>query len=265
MNGKRYTAKKKFPALADADSRPQDRRDARRTYQSAMKPVHGILQALFASPYRGWVLIFLLSNAVIDLDYGTNPESRFATLCAMVEDHSFRIDHYKERTIDWACTPDGHYYSNKAPGPMLLAYPAFWLFDKIITSGKADRAARDAARIEHRRVSLRVLSFLFQTLPFAILASVGLSWLEAAGGAPKAAVHLSAVAMLFGNTASLFMNTYFGHAMAAACVLALCLALRKRWYVWSGLACGLALLSDYSSALLLPGLVLVTILQSPPK
>lgn len=229
-----------------------------------MKAVFNVFRAWSASPCRGWILIFLLANALIDLDYGTNPESRFATLAAMVEDHSFRIDHYKDLTIDWARTPDGHYYSNKAPGPMLLAYPAFWVIDRIMTAGKTDRAARDEARLAHRRLTLRLLSFLFQTLPFAVVVLVGLSWLEG-GGASRAALHLSCVAMLFGNTAALFMSTYFGHAMAATCVLALCLLLIKRWYAWSGLAYGLALLADYGSTVLLPGFLAVVLLQEPAK
>lgn len=229
-----------------------------------MKLVRDFLRAVSDGPGRGWLLIFLLGNALINLDYGTNPESRFATLCAMVEDHSFRIDHYQDLTIDWARTPDGHYYSNKAPGPMLLAFPAFWLIDKIITAGKADRAARDEARLAYRWLSLKLLSLLFQALPFTVLVVIALSWLEACG-VSRAALHLSCVAMLFGNTAALFMNTYFGHAMAATCVLALCLFLIKRWYLWSGLAYGLALLADYSSALLLPGFLAAAMLQAPAK
>ena len=229
-----------------------------------MKTVFHLFRAWSASPCRGWFLIFLLANALIDLDYGTNPESRFATLAALVEDHSFRIDRYKDLTIDWARTPDGHYYSNKAPGPMLLAYPVFWLIDTAVTTGTADRAGRDEARLAHRRLTLRLLSFLFQTLPFAVIVLVGLSWLEG-WGASRAALHLSCVAMLLGNTAALFMSTYFGHAMAATCVLALCLFLIRRWYVWSGLAYGLALLTDYSSALLLPGFLAAALLRAPAK
>ena len=229
-----------------------------------MKLVRDFLRAVSGGPGRGWLLIFLLGNALINLDYGTNPESRFATLCAMVEDHSFRIDHYQDLTIDWARTPDGHYYSNKAPGPMLLAFPAFWLIDKIITAGKADRAARDEARLAYRWLSLKLLSLLFQALPFTVLVVIALSWLKACG-VSREALHLSCVAMLFGNTAALFMNTYFGHAVAAMCVFALCLCLIKRWYVWSGLVYGLALLADYSSAVLLPGFLVAVILQEPPK
>lgn len=210
------------------------------------------------------MLIFLLANTLINLDYGTNPESRFAALCAMVEDKSFRIDHYKDLTIDWSQTPDGHYYSNKAPGPVLVAYPVFWVLDKWITAGQADRAARGEARLAHRVLSLKVLSLLFQALPFAILVMGALYWLQSLG-ASRAALHVSCVAMLFGNTAALFMNTYFGHAMAAACVLSVCLFLIQRRYLCCGLAYGFALLADYGSALLLPGFLAAVLVAAPSK
>jgi hypothetical protein len=220
------------------------------------------LRPFGAQPYARWIAIFLAGAALIHPDYGTNPESRFAALCALVEDHSFRIDHYRNLTIDWARTPDGHYYSNKAPGPVVLACPVFWLTDAFWTAGEADRPARDQARLAHRSLSLALLSLLFQALPFAILAALALGWLQACGASPTA-LHLACVAMLFGNTASLFMNTYFGHGMAAVCVLGLCLCLVKGWYLWGGLGYGLALLADYGSALLLPGFLAAALFREP--
>ena len=220
------------------------------------------LQWFVAQPYARWFVIFLAVAALIHPDYGTNPQSRFAALCALAEDHSLRIDHYKDLTIDWARTPDGHYYSNKAPGPVVLVCPVFWLMDAFWTAGEADRAARDQTRLAHCSLSLALLSLLFQALPFAILTAVALGWLESCGASP-AALHLGCLAMLFGNTAALFMNTYFGHGMAAACALALCLCLVKRRHFWGGLAYGLAMLADYSSALLLPGFLAAALLREP--
>ena len=220
------------------------------------------LRQFSSHPYARWIAIFVASNALIHPEGGTNQDSRFAAMCAMVEDRSFQIDHYKSLTIDWARTPDGHYYSNKAPGPMLLAYPVFWLIDKCWTAGEPDRATRDRIRISHRKLSMTLLSLLFQALPFAALATVALSWLEACG-VSTTALHVSCVAILFGNTASLFMNTYFGHGMAATCMLGLCLCVIKRWYVWGGLTYGLALLADYGSALLLPGFLVAALLHVP--
>jgi hypothetical protein len=178
----------------------------------------------------------------------------------MVEDHAFRIDHYKDLTIDWARTPDGHYYSNKAPGPVLLGFPVFWVVDTFWTARQSDRAARDQARLARSGVSLSALSVLFQALPFALLTAVAVGWLEGFGGS-RSALHWTCVAMLFGSTASLFMSSYFGHGMAAVCVLGLCLSLVKRRYARAGLVFGLALLSDYSSALLLPGFLTVALVR----
>jgi hypothetical protein len=222
------------------------------------------LQAFIKSPCRGWILIFFLSNALVSFPVSTNPRSRLATLCAMVEDNSFRIDHYQDWTIDWAQTPDGHYYSNKAPGPMLLGYPVFWAIDKWLTFNEPDRATRDGVREARSSLTLKLLSLLFQVLPFTIVVVLTLVWLEKHGASPTV-LHLSCAAMFFGNTASLFMNTYFGHAMAATWVLALCLALLRRRYVWSGLAYGVALLCDYSSVVLFPGFLATVFLQESRK
>lgn len=207
-------------------------------------------------------MIFLVGNLLVPGSSSTNPQSRFATLCAMVEDHAFRIDHYHDWTIDWARTPDGHYYSNKAPGPMLLAYPVFWVVDKCLTFREPDRAGRDQVREARSALILQLLSFLFQVVPFTIIVLLALAWLEQCGASPPA-LHVSCVAMLFGNTASLFMNSYFGHAMAATCVLALGLGLLRRRYVWCGLAFGLALLADYSCAVLFPAFLAAVLIQEP--
>ena len=226
--------------------------------------VKEIITSFRHSPCRGWLAIFLVANLFINLPNNTNPRSRLATLCAMVEDHSFCIDNYKDLTIDWARTPDGHYYSNKAPGPMLLGYPVFWVVDKALTGHHPDRAARDRLRLEYSWLTFKLLSMLLQVLPFFVLVLMSLRWLEDRG-VSRAALHVSCVAMLFGNTATLFMNTYFGHAMAANAVLALVLCLLSRQYTGSGLAFGLALLADYGSAALLPGFALAVALREPVK
>lgn len=222
------------------------------------------LRALFQAPYAKWAAIFLAATVLIHPRYGTNPRSRFAALCGMVEDSSLCIDRYKELTIDWARTPEDHYYSNKAPGPVLIAFPLYWAIDKLWTLGAPDRAARDHVRISHISLWLALLSLLFQAVPFAVLGAIGMAWLQE-HGASRAAVQFSCLAILFGNTAALFMNTYFGHGMTAVCVLGLALCLVKRLHVLAGLASGFALLSDYPCALLLPGLVVAALFGEPKR
>ena len=207
------------------------------------------------NPALEWVLLFLVIQAVVDVDGFVNSYSRWATLSAMSEYRTFRIDAYQSHTIDWAQTPDGHYYSNKAPGPALLGYPLFAVMDKLATRGLTTPEARDAKRLEHRRTILHWLSFATQALPMGVLVLLLIGVL-CRQGYPLWVVHATTVALLFGQTGALFMNTYFGHGFVVLAVVLLILALIRDKPVWMGIALGVAVLSDYSGMLLLPGVAL---------
>jgi hypothetical protein len=199
-----------------------------------------------------WVLLFLLIQAVVDIDGFVNSYSRWATLVAMSEHRTFRIDEYQSHTIDWAKTPNGHYYSNKAPGPMLLGYPLFAVMDKHVTRGLTTPEARDGKRLEHRRTILHWLSFATQAMPMGgvVLLLIGVLSRK---GYPVWVLHTTTVALLFGQTGALFMNTYFGHGFVVLAVVLLILAHVLNKPVWMGIALGVAVLSDYSGMLLIPG------------
>ena len=211
------------------------------------------------SPVRDWVWLFIAINTLITIQGSVNPAARWATLAAMVEDGSVRIDHYLGYTCDWARTPDGHYYSNKAPGPVVLGYPIFRVLDEIDTGDLPDRAARDTRRAHQLDNNLHTLSIFMQVIPFAIATLLLIGELQKLR-VPLAALHLSAIALLFGNTASLFANTYFGHTMSAALVLFTLFAIHRRMPVRIGLFFGLAALCDYACLLLVPPLVIALIM-----
>jgi len=214
------------------------------------------LLLLHGSPVRDWALVFLAINYLIVINVGDNAQSRWATLAAMSEDRTFAINNYVGVTSDWARTPAGRYYSNKAPGPMLIGFPVFWCLDRIDTAGMESRADRDARRIKKIPSNLHILSMLTQAIPFALIVVLIVERLRKMG-VSTVGLHIAAVAMLFGNTASLFMNTYFGHAMSAMYLLATVLALMHRWPFRTGLFFGLAVLCDYSVLLLALPIVLV--------
>jgi hypothetical protein len=181
---------------------------------------------------------------------GTNPTSRFATLAALSEDFSFRVDPYQDWTIDWARGPDGHYYSNKAPGPALLGFPVYKILDLFLTRGVEARADRDRLRHEWRGIPLRVLSLLFQILPFLLLAALWERRWRKEGHSPRAA-RIAFIALLMGTSATVFLNSYFGHGLTAVCLLALVYVLRNRSPFGSAFFFGWGLLCEYSVALLL--------------
>jgi hypothetical protein len=197
---------------------------------------------------------------------GTNPASRWAALCALSEQGNFQIDAYVDHTVDWAKAPNGHTYSNKAPGPVLIGYPVFKVLDAWQTRGIASREARDEVRLHHRSANMRLLSVLFQLLPYLVLV---FAWLREAQKAKlsEAAQEVLLVGLLFGTSTVCFLNSYFGHAIAATFILATALALYRGAIFWTGTFFGFAVLSEYSAALLaLPlGVIAVSELRKTPR
>lgn len=211
-------------------------------------PVGG--QQVRSRSVGSWFAFALFVQLFFAMPVGTNPASRWVALCALSEDATFQIDAYQDQTIDWSRGPDGHYYSNKAPGPLLLGYPVFKALDLWQTRGVSDRAARDRIRYEMRGPNLRILSFLFQVVPFLLLAFLWWrKWRE--WGVSERAREMGLIALLMGTTATVFLNSYFGHGMTAIFLLALAYALVSASAFWAAFFFGMALLCEYSVALLL--------------
>ncbi len=229
--------------------------DETEAYRSGGSCVRGelvkSLACLFVrSPVRDWAWLFVAINILFTFSPGANPAARWTMMAAMAEDHSLRVDKYYFHTCDWSRTPDGHYYSNKAPGPSLIGYPLFWLLDRADTSEIPTRESRDYMRVAVRDKNMHTLSVFTQVIPFTLVTLLLIRELQKLG-APLAGLHIAAVALFFGNTASLFMNTYFGHSMAAMFVLCAVLSLHRRWAFRTGLFFGLAVMCDYADILLI--------------
>lgn len=212
-----------------------------------MKTPH-FLQALY------WALAFIFVNLFFPQSGNPNPASRLATMAEMSESGRFEIDRYVLSewpwTNDWSRNEEGYFYSNKAPGPMLLGFPLFWIVDQGVIRNSADVEARTLQRRQHLPLYNRVLSVLLQVLPFAFF--VYLLLVMPGYSSSLESVHWTALAALFGNTVALLMNTYFGHGLAAVAILVMTWGwLRKRWDV-VGLGLGLAVLCDYAMACFVP-------------
>ena len=187
-------------------------------------------------PLRFWAWAFVLVNLTCDIGGGTNASSRYASLLAMTEDHQFSINHYLGQTADWAKVGD-RYYSNKAPGPVLVAFPFFWVVDTLTQSGNGNRVSRDKLRRQLRYFHLKWLSLLLQVLPMLLLFWWAVDWFESQG---RFDLSIFSAITLFGTTSALMMNHFSGHGFAAVCVFGCVLGLvRKRWF-FSGTAFGFA-------------------------
>ncbi|HKI74461.1 MAG TPA: hypothetical protein VJ998_07455, partial [Pseudomonadales bacterium] len=181
-----------------------------------------------------------------------------ASLRAISAHWTMRIIRYADWTMDWSLAPDGNLYSSKAPGPVLLSAPLFVAVDKAygalggVTSRSAPPQPKPA---NFERV---IICFVMQVVPLVILLVLVDRWFTA-NGYSKFASHFFVLATCFGSTTSIFYDNFFGHAFAANALLATLVAwLYGRDFVM-GLFFGIAVLSEYSIALLLPGAMLLVL------
>jgi hypothetical protein len=183
---------------------------------------------------------------------------------ALSEEHSFSIDSYKHLSVDWSLSPNGRTYSNKAPGPTLYAFPVYWTVDKCLSIGLFSRSARDVERMLYKNQILKILSVLLQAFPMAILTLVVIKWLERRH-VSWWGLQITALALLFGNTAAIMMNTFFGHALTAVFIVAMTYALVTDRPLLFGFCAGSALLCDYTASFLVLIGVIVYIWNNKPR
>jgi hypothetical protein len=205
---------------------------------------------LIKNPIFPWLAVFVLS-ALLFREFGaTNEMSRYATLRAMSDGHTFKINSYQDWTIDWAIK-DGAIFSKKPLAPLIGAFRVFFVLYLLSKLYKKHNRDSEGHRITEVGPTTRVLmSLLHQVLPFALLIFFIARWMQTSSSIPPPAWHFFALAALFGQSASLFMNFYFGHGMAAMFALALSFCLYRENYFYAGLFFGLTLLSEYTASLL---------------
>ncbi len=201
-----------------------------------------------------WGVAFLILNLVVTHDGNTNAMSRWCTMRSMLEQGSFRIDDSLGDTVDWARTPDGHYYSNKAPGPMLLGFPVFAIVDQIPRLWEQPRDAQ-GLRPGPSNFTKKITCLLIQQIPLLCLVAAIVQWLQQRG-VSRAAQTFFLMATLWGNTASLFFNNNCGHGFTAILTLATLYSLLRGSFFAVGLFAGAALLSDYGFGMQIPALLL---------
>lgn len=201
-----------------------------------------------------WAVAFLLLQLINTQDGGQNATSRFLTLRAMSEGFTFTIDDRTGASTDWSQTPDGHYYSNKAPGPMLLGFPVFFLADQ--PPRLWEKGYRDDHGMRHfpGYFQKTITCFVNQIFPLLLLVALILRWYGTLGiSRPTQTYFLLAV--FLGTTASLYFNNYSGHGFSAILQLGALYALLKGRYRWLGFFAGATLLSDYGFGVQIPALL----------
>jgi len=222
-----------------------------------------LLNQVFKNPGIYWILAFFLINLLIPVRGGTSPRARLATMMSLAENRSFRIDDYVHITMDWSKTPDGHYFANKAPGPALYGFAVSQIFELPLHLITGSAETRKEIRFKYHALFLKFLSLLLQVLPFSILALILFKWLNEIK-ISFMAQQITCLALLFGTTASMYMNTFAGHGMTAVFVLAMAIALIRKKPLLLGFFSGNAVLCEFSAIIIVSFGFLSLVLSQRP-
>jgi hypothetical protein len=161
----------------------------------------------------------------------------------------FEISPYLSQTDDWARTPDGKYYSNKPPGTLFLAAPVYC---PVLALAHATTVQ---TQWKLRYVLNFLLCLLFQILPWIWLCGRWDVKLQEMGASPAGRTY-ARVALLFGTTPAVLMNVWIGNSLVAFFSLLALLAIFEERAVLVGFALGMMQLTEYSSLLVIPAVLL---------
>lgn len=183
---------------------------------------------------------------------GWNQNSRFDLLRAIVERHTLQIDAYHENTQDKAHF-QGHYYSDKAPGLVLLAVPFAMIARPVLRTARVNpESARGEIALSY------IASAGAVALPSA-LAGVCLFFLGVRFGSGSSGAAFGTLVMCLGTPLWAYASLFWAHALVGAClVFAFAAALKLRetksvradfsWALTVGLAAGWATVTEYPAA-----------------
>jgi 4-amino-4-deoxy-L-arabinose transferase-like glycosyltransferase len=166
---------------------------------------------------------------------GWNQNSRFDLVRAITERHTLQIDAYHENTQDKAHFR-GHYYSDKAPGLVLLAVP---FVEAARGAMRALGIDPDSPREEY------VLSYIITAVALALptaFAAICLFYLALRFGSDLTGASLASAIFSIGTPMLAYATLFWAHALVASCLLfayAAALKLREAQHVfWWALAVG---------------------------
>lgn len=198
---------------------------------------------------RGWVpmvllltLQTLLASYFLDNTGGANALSRAMPPVSWTLFHTWAIDPLVHFTQDFAFVQN-HAYTDKAP-------LASWVITPFVMAGRAVGIIANKANLHALLQAITVGNILTGSLPFATT-SVCIAMRAAAVGGPLHPMLLAQL-VLYGTFLWAYAGVYFGHMLAGFWLLAASLTLRKDRPTAAGAFIGLALLTEYPTAIALP-------------
>ena len=183
-----------------------------------------------------FLVTLFLSSWYVDASQNDNITSRAATVAALVEQGTFRIDTFNILTGDKALF-EGHYYSEKAPLPALLVAPFHALALLLHFTHPSTATALDPGL-------LRLGGIVAGSVPFAVI--MLLVWQRVRRSAWRIAPSTVVLLTFFGSFLFIYAGSFFGHLIGAMFVLLALRAKTLEHYVWTGVWGGCAVLCEFS-------------------
>ncbi len=221
------------------------------------------------------VLLLLLCYAYVPPRWADwSQTSRLALVRAIVEERTVRIDRFVHTTGDYALI-DGHAYSDKAPGPALLAVPAYAAIRALthaapvqialerVANGNALAATArpDGAGLGVDRVTLALSHYLLTLLVIALPVALGLvafDWLLRRWFRPGPAL-LGTLGVGIATPLAPYAANFYSHALVAALLVGAWALIERAhespvgqtWRLMTtGALLGLAVISEYPATLI---------------
>ena len=186
---------------------------------------------------------FLLSSFYLDWQQRWNSTSRMLTLLSVCHYHTLNIDLFHERTED-KCFVNGHYYSEKAPLPVIITIPFYFFFKST-----ADLTPDQNGLIG--KWAYITGDILCGVVPFVFLISVLLYKLQR----EKSIIptYFLATLPIYSSFVFLYCGAFMSHLLAGALLLSSWLLLKDaKKYFLSGVFAGFAFLSDFPLGISIP-------------
>jgi hypothetical protein len=215
--------------------------------------------------------------------------SRMDLTLAIVDQGTLAIDDYYENTGDYAFF-EGHYYLDKAPGPVFLAVPVYAAVRPILNSAPVQHALErlaskpafaDTLNAEgtgllvekiYFAIALYIVTVVVVALPSAFLGVLIYRFLRQLGASPAWS---AAAVLIYGLATNAFpySSNFYSHQLVAVLLFGAFYigvqikrgTLSPKWVVAAGLMLGFALISEYPSALIAGAVFLYTVLALPQR
>jgi hypothetical protein len=198
---------------------------------------------------KKFTLYFILVNLFfasfyLDTWQNANTTSRVLPVLSVVDLGTMKIDSFADKTIDKSVV-DGHYYLDKAPLPSFVIIPFYALL-------KASGVLAQGNDFDNYSKPVFLLgSFICGSLPFVLICLLLFQYGSHYTNNYRAAV--LSMLFLYGSFVFIFSGTFFAHVFSSCLLLLSYIFIKeKHKYFYSGLFLGLAFLSEYPIAFILP-------------